>query len=217
MDYNQKKDAAKKAFQDKLDNSGKYICNKTSDELNKCQKQKTLFMFLSTLFFAFFLIQPATAVNAKLKEILPLSTLYVGIIIFVICISVYVSYQNYKKHKLTGDISALYSPRGGFDKRTFTSFEVFNITHILLVPLQIGLVIWSFDIWGLVSIIALSVSAVFSFISRQILFNAYAHSMTYLEPKNVILSAAPDVEVDNADNAKSNENVEKSKDGKTEK
>lgn len=171
----------KQLQEEKIKAAGKYISRLTSAELTKWQRYKSLFMYLSTLFFAVSLFLSVEG-RVKVMGILWLATLYTMFDILLIVVSVYVSFQGFKKHKITSEISELNAPKRGFNKFTYFSFELFNLLHIALFIIEVIISCLTFEVWGIINIIVVIISAVFAFISRMILFRANAHNLDYLPP-----------------------------------
>lgn len=166
----------------RAEKEGKYLSQLGEKELVGLQKRKTIFMLLSTLFFALSLFMPVMG-REKLFQFLWLTTLYVIFDVTLILFSVYVSYQGFKKHKIRVCIYGADAPRRGFNRQTYTSYELFNGLHFAMVAIEITVSCLTVEVWGILNIVAVIASAVFSLLSRQVLYRANANLLDFLPPK----------------------------------
>lgn len=161
---------------------GKYLSRLSSDELRSMQTRKTVFMLLSTLLFAVSLFLPVEG-RRKVADIVALSTLYILFDVVLIVFSVAVSYMGFKRHKIRAEISEKQSPRGGFDKHTFMSYEIFNALHAVLLVVEAVIGFLTVEVWGMLNIAVVAASFVLSMLSRYVLYRANAHNLDYLPPR----------------------------------
>lgn len=162
--------------------NGKFVNKLASAELEAMQRKKSLFMYLSTLFFAvsLFLKVEGRAKLSENKSLFALFTLYVIGLLALIVLSVYISLKNRLGQKIDCEISEKETPRSGLDKHTFISYEIFNALHMLMAAAEIAISIYSFGVWGAFNIVAAIASAVFCLLSRNILFKANAGNLEYI-------------------------------------
>lgn len=160
---------------------GCYVSQLSGDQAAKAQTVKTVLMLVSTLLFAVTLFLPVEGRNA-LSPYLWLFSLYVLFDVALIVFSVYASYAGQKKHRITLCLDGKYAPNGVLKKHTFLSYEIFNAMHAAYAAIEIAVVCVKFDWWGLISAIAAAGAAVTCFLSRQILYHAYA-SAAFIPPK----------------------------------
>lgn len=161
--------------------NGKYVSKLDAKELENLQKRKSLYMYLSTLFFAvtlFLKVEGRTRLSEN-SRLFAVFTLYVLAEVVLIVLTVYVSVQNRTGQKIGREIKEKNTPRGGLDTRTFTSYECFNALHIALALGEIAVSLYDFGVWGALNIVSASASAVFAFLSRQVLFRANAGNLEY--------------------------------------
>lgn len=144
--------------------TGAYLSPKTSEQLEKLQKQKTIFMLLSTLMFATSIFIPA--------DISSLTTLsmvfFVNIYIAVIVLSVVVSIYGKNKHKIRSSVPKADSPRAGYNRFTYVSYELFTASHIVSAVGQIALMTMAYSLMTLISAILMVVSLIFCLVARFI-------------------------------------------------
>lgn len=160
---------------------GKFVNSLPKEQLEKAQKLKTIFMLLSTLFFAISLFLPVEG-RSRVSDIVWLSTLYIMFDIALIVFSVYVSYQGSKNHRIREEVPYIMAPRGGFKQHTYWSMELFNVFHIALLAAEIAVATVLFGLWGIINIFVIALSTAFSIASRQFLFRANNKTTTYLPP-----------------------------------
>lgn len=161
---------------------GCYVSALSGEQAQKAQKNKTVFMLISTLLYAVTLFLPVDGRNV-IAPIVWLLTLYLIFDIALIVFSVYASYAGQKKQRVTICFDGKNAPKGGFKRHTFVTYEIFNAMHVVYAAAEIAIVCLSFDVWGLLSAIAATGSAVSCFISRQILFRAYENA-EFIPPKS---------------------------------
>lgn len=161
---------------------GKFVSKLSDKELDALQRKKSLFMYLSTLFFAISLFLEVEG-RAKLsdnKPLFALFTLYVISLVVLIALSVFISVMNRTRQKIKREIRECDAPRSGLDRRTFTSYELFNALHVLVAAAEIAVSVYKFGVWGAINIAVSAASAVTCFISRQILYKANAGNVEFV-------------------------------------
>lgn len=162
--------------------NGKYISALEPKALEALQRRKSLFMYLSTLFFAvslFLKVEGRTRFSQN-RALFPLFTLYIIALLALIVLSVYVSLLNRAVQKIGPELKESNVPRGGLDKHTFWSYEIFNALHWVLAAAEIAISVYAFGVWGAINIAASVASAVCSQISRQVLYKANAGNVTFI-------------------------------------
>ncbi len=161
---------------------GKFVSKLSDKELDSLQRKKSLFMYLSTLFFAISLFLEVEG-RAKLsdnKPLFALFTLYVISLVVLIALSVFISVMNRTRQKIKREIRECDTPRSGLDRRTFTSYELFNALHVLVAAAEIAVSVYKIGVWGAINIAVSATSAVTCFISRQILYKANAGNVEFV-------------------------------------
>ncbi len=160
---------------------GKYISKLEQSELDKLQRKKSMFMYLSTLFFGVTLLLKVEGREklAQQKSLFALFSLYVICLLVMIVFSVYIAVLGGTSQKIGREIKEKNTPLAGLDKRTFTSYEIFNGFHVVLALAEVAISIYGFGVWGAVNIAAAVASAACSIISRQILFKANSGNLEY--------------------------------------
>lgn len=182
---------------------GKFISDYSEDELKKAQKKRTVFMLLSHISFAVTLFFSQKCLLA-ISKLMPLTTAYVLIIIAVIIDCVFISYQNFRKYKLRKEVSENDAPHNGFDRRTYYGYDIFLFMHVILALVQLGLIIYAFDVMGLIVLLLYIASAIFAFFTHRVSFITNARHMEYFPP---IVPQLPTetVESETQENAAQNE------------
>lgn len=164
-----------------LPDKGKFINKRDDEQLQKLQKLKTIFMLLSTLFFAVSLFLPVVG-RIHISDILWANTLYILLDIALIIISVFVSYQGFKKHRISKEVSFYDSPRYGYKPLTYIAFELFTFMHILYLAIEVALLVLAVEVWGILNAISALISAAFAVTARQLLYIANAKHMEFIPP-----------------------------------
>ncbi|MDE6398558.1 MAG: hypothetical protein K2L51_04485 [Clostridiales bacterium] len=162
--------------------NGKYISRLEQKDLDALQKRKSLFMYLSTLFFAvslFLKVEGRTRLSQN-KELFAVFTLYVIAEVALIVLTVYVALMSRGGQKIGRELKERNVPQGGLDHHTFWSYEIFNAVHIALAIGEIAVSVYKFGAWGACNIAVSVASAVCCFLSRQILFKANAGNLEFL-------------------------------------
>lgn len=165
--------------------NGKFITKLSREECERLQRRKSLFMYLSTLFFAvtlFLKVEGRTRLSQN-KELFAVFSLYVLGEVALIVLSVFVSVCNRGSQKI-GDLKEKNVPRSGLEHHTFWSYEIFNAVHILLACGEVAVSVYKFGVWGAFDILASAASAVCAFISRQILYRANAGNLEFVPGKD---------------------------------
>lgn len=170
---------------------GKYVSQKSEDELKKAQKKRLLFMYLSTLTVAVILFLPQEWAEF-FKSVTWLQSLYVVLIITIVVVSVIASFGANRKCNITKPIEETYKPKHGFEKGTFRSVEWFVIIHLLLAAAQIALFVYGtvnygakpFDI--LCAALACA-GAALAYCFRQVTFRALKDNLTYVPPPTAVM------------------------------
>ena len=173
--------------------NGIYVSALNEDTLKNLQKRKAMYMYLSTILYLFSMLVIPTAGRQKLIEAveketsygLPLSTLYLGVCLILFVFTVYIVIMSSTWQRIKEEHKESNIPKGGLDKHTFISYEIFNALHILLAAGEIALVIYGFDWWGLFNAFVAVLSAVLCFMSRQILFKANANNLIYVSEEEL--------------------------------
>ncbi len=168
--------------------NGKFLSKLESKALEKLQWRKSLFMYLSSLFLAVSLLLPIGGREKLIARVeaggnalaLSLSTLYLIGWGVLIVLSVYVSVMSRTGQKIGAELKEKNVPRDGLDRHTFISYEAFNVLHLLVAAAEIAVSVYGFDAWSVLNIAVAAASAVFAFLSRQILFRANAGNLEYL-------------------------------------
>ncbi len=162
--------------------TGKYVSSLTDKELDSFRLRKALFMYLSTLFFAvsLFLKVEGRAKFADVTALFSLYSLYVICQLVMLFYSVYIMIMGRFGHRIGRELKAKDVPPDGLDKHTFRSYEVFNAFHVVMALAEIAVSVYGFGVWGAVNIVCAAASAVFCFLSRQVLYKANAGRLTYI-------------------------------------
>lgn len=160
---------------------GKFVSDKSEQQLKAAQKKRMIFMYCSTLTLAVILFIPQEWAE-KGRALVWLQTLYVLLIAACVIVSVLASYRAQRGCNLSKEISENHKPRAGFEKRTFFSDELFMYMHFILAAAQLGLVIYGFGIWGAVSAALAIAGAALAFISRDTAYRTLKDGLTYLPP-----------------------------------
>ena len=162
--------------------NGKFISKLDAKTLDALQRRKSLFMYLSTLFFAvtLFLKPDGRARLAGNDSLFAVFTLYVLAEVALIVLSVLVSVFGRTWHKIGPELKEKNVPQSGLDGHTFWSYEIFNALHMALACGEIAVSLYDFDVWGALNIAFAVLSAAFCLVSRQILFKANAGQLEYL-------------------------------------
>ncbi len=161
---------------------GVYRSTKTEDALTALNKKKTLFMWLSCVFY----VIPLLAYTGDgLKNFFSNPQfLYAALIVFLfgLAFSVSAILLGRKKHKMKSETDAAAAPYFGFKKTTYISYEIFTWWHIVALGVIIGIAVIDFKNFPYVTLFVLSmaVSAVLAILSRQILYKEGA-SMTFIK------------------------------------
>jgi len=166
--------------------NGKFVSRLSDKELAALQRKKSLFMYLSTLMFAvslFLQVEGRTRLSDN-KQLFALFSLYVIALLVLIVLTVFISVMNRTRHKIGREIRECDTPRTGLDRRTFTSYELFNALHLLIAAAEVAGSVYEIGIWGVFNIIVSVASAVLCFISRQILFKANSNNLDFVEGKD---------------------------------
>ena len=161
---------------------GKYVSRLSEKELDKLQIKKTVFMYLSAVFFAVNLllkVEGRTRLSEN-KELFALFSLYVICELALLVYSVYIMIMGKLGHKIRREIREKDTPKDGLDKHTFRSYEVFNIFHFIMAAAEIAVSCYSFGLYGALNIAAAAASATCSLLSRQILFKANSGNLDYV-------------------------------------
>lgn len=167
--------------------AGKYVSRLSSSELESLQRKKTLFMYLSALFFGVTLFLKVEGRDrlAHNESLFALFSLYVICLVALLVYSVYIMIMGRLGHRIKSEIREKDTPRDGLDKHTFRSYEVFNVAHFVLAGAEIavsvyGFATYGFGIYGLLDIVAACASAAFSLLSRNVLYKANAGNLDYI-------------------------------------
>lgn len=166
---------------------GKFVSQLDDETLNKLQKRKSLYMYLSTLMFAvslFLQVEGRTRLSDN-KQLFPLFTLYVLGLLSLIVLTVYISVMNRTWQKIGRELKEANTPRGGLNKHTFFSYEIFNALHVIIAGAEVAVSIYKIGVWGVLNIIVSAASAVLCFISRQILYKANANNLKYISAEEI--------------------------------
>ena len=149
------------------------------------QRKKTLFMYGSTLLFAvsLFLQVEGRARLADNAKLFALFTAYVLLELGLIVFTVYISVMGRTGQKIAPTIKEKYVPVGGLDRFTFRSYEWFNALHFVLAAAEIAVSVYKIGAWGVVNILASVGSATLSLLSRNVLYKANAHQLTFVAGK----------------------------------
>lgn len=162
--------------------NGKYLSKLDAKMLDALQRRKTLFMYLSTLMFAvsLFLKPDGRTRLAENQSLFAVFTLYVLAEVVLIVLTVYVAIVGRRGQKIGPELKEKNVPQGGLNHHTFWSYEIFNAVHIALACGEIVVSAYDFDVWGALNIVCSVASAVFCFLSRQVLFKANAGNLDFL-------------------------------------
>ena len=180
-------------FFKKKKRNGIYVSKLNEDTLKNLQKRKAMYMYLSTVLYLFsMLVIPTEGRQKLIKAVengtsygLPLSTLYLGVCLLLFVYTVYIVIMSSTWQRIKEEHKESNIPKGGLDKHTFISYEIFNALHVLLAAGEIALVIYGFDWWGLFNAFVAVLSAVLCFMSRQILFKANANNLIYVSEEEL--------------------------------
>ncbi len=150
---------------------GVFISQKTENDLNALQKKKTVFMLLSTLFFAIAIFIPFGELKNAAK--IP-AFLYTGVIVYAIGIvlSVIAGWRGRNKHKLRTQTDAADAPRFGYKRFTYITYELFTWWHAVMLGVQTALAVLDFSVFTVLFAVSMALSLAFAVVSRQILWNA---------------------------------------------
>ncbi|MCM1236158.1 MAG: hypothetical protein NC489_39240 [Ruminococcus flavefaciens] len=161
---------------------GKYISRLSSDELCKLQRRKTLYMYLSTLFFGvnlFLKVEGRTWLSEK-ESLFAVFSLYVICQTAMLFYSVYIMIMGRLGHRIQSEIKEKDAPLDGFEKHTYRAYEIFNGFHFVMAAAEIAVSLCDFGKWGAANIVAAIASAVFSLLSRQVLYKANAGNLDFI-------------------------------------
>lgn len=162
--------------------TGKYISKLDTEELDRLQRRKSLYMYLSTLLFAvslFLKVEGRTRLSEN-RSLFAVFSLYVFAEVALIVFTVFVAVCGRGSQKIGRELQAKHVPKDGLDAHTFVSYEIFNVLHIALACGEIAVSVYRFGIWGACNIAVSAASAVLCFLSRQILYKANAGNLEYL-------------------------------------
>lgn len=169
-------------YKKRVKRTGYYLSSLSDDELNKLQFRKSLFMYLCTLFYAlsmFLKVEGRTRLSEN-KSLFALYSLYVILSVVMLFYTVYIVIMGRTGHKIAKRIRAKYVSTDGLDKHTFVAYELFNALHVLLALAEIAISLYKIGIWGGINVAAALATAVFSVMSRQILYRANAGNLTFV-------------------------------------
>lgn len=161
---------------------GKYVSRLSSDELYKLQRRKSLYMYLSTLFFGinlFLKVEGRTWLSEK-ESLFAVFSLYVICQVAMLFYSVYIVIMGRLGHRIKSEIKEKDTPLDGLDKHTFRSYEIFNGFHFVMAAAEIAVSLCAFGKWGAMNIVAAIASATFSLLSRQVLYKANAGNLDFI-------------------------------------
>jgi DMSO reductase anchor subunit len=150
---------------------GEYVSQKSGETLAALQKKKTVFMYLSTLFFVTAIFVPLGEIPNAAKSA---AFLYFGLVAYVVGIAsaVAVPFLGRKKHKLRGTVTAEEAPRFGFKRSTYLTYELFTWWHAVMLGIQTALAVLDFSVYTALFCASMALSFAFAVVSRQILWSA---------------------------------------------
>lgn len=181
---------AKKQKKEDLTSYGVYRSKRTPEEIKKLKLTRTVSTFAANGILAALIFIPQDSLTA-ISDMTWLTTLWVLFICALVIISVWASYQNFRGAKIAAELPMKNAPHKGFAKSTFSCFEWFLYSRGAHVVVQLALVIYRFDVLGLVSTILSAIAFAAAFISRKASFDAYKDSI-FIAPESMILPELPE-------------------------
>lgn len=147
---------------------GKYVSVLSKADRDARQKKKTIFQLLGVFLFAINLFLPSNISNIPNA----VGSLFLCFNFAVVAVSVYVSYQGFKKYLIREEVDANDAPKKGFKKTTYIMFEVFLILYFLLLIEQSVIVYFARDVFSYIGLIAMAAALTFIILARDILYKA---------------------------------------------
>lgn len=162
---------------------GKYVSDLEDGQLLALQKRRSLWMLLGHALFVISLLIPQDCYYGIL-EILWLEGLYFVLMITLIVVMIWASVFNFRRGKIGREISEKVVPKRGLEG--FFTFPVFEL-HFLLTALwfvmQVALIVWRFDVGGLVITLIAACVATAAFMVRLITVRTYRGHTVYCPPE----------------------------------
>lgn len=161
---------------------GSYVSTLTDEQLLSLQKRRSLWLLVGHALFVVSLFIPQVCMDFLVRYVW-LETIYFVLMFALIVVLVWAGVFNFRGGKIGRAVSEKVVPKRGLDGLlTFTVFELQFVLALMWYIMQLALIIWKFDVGGLVITLIAACVTVSAFLVRLTTARAFRGHTVYTPP-----------------------------------